>query len=162
MPYMGLMFGSFDALKRGIGWLKVGWLVAILIVYWCYLVIRTLSTNITVPQVHHHFTSVTFEDMFCGALAGVISKAGIFPMDLVRKRLQVQGLRRTAELPRHSASMLMCMREVVRHEGFLALYKGLVPGMVKAAPASAVTFLVYGKTREVLEWWKSKGRSVET
>ncbi|RUS13541.1 mitochondrial carrier domain-containing protein, partial [Endogone sp. FLAS-F59071] len=65
MPYMGLMFGSFDSLKRGIGWLKV----------------------------HHCLpsTSVTFEDMFCGALAGVFSKAGIFPMDVVRKRLQVQG-----------------------------------------------------------------------
>ncbi|RUS12706.1 mitochondrial carrier domain-containing protein [Endogone sp. FLAS-F59071] len=133
MPYMGLMFGSFDALKRGIGWLKV----------------------------HHCLpsTSVTFEDMFCGALAGVFSKAGIFPMDVVRKRLQVQGPRRTAyvirDLPQYSASMFMCMREIVRHEGFLALYKGLVPGIVKAAPASAVTFLVYGKTRELLEWWKS-------
>lgn len=37
------------------------------------------------------------------------------------------------------------MVEIVKREGFLALYRGLMPGLMKSVPATAVTFLVYGQ-----------------
>lgn len=31
----------------------------------------------------------------------------------------------------------------VRHEGFLGLYKGLIPSLLKVVPAASITYLVY-------------------
>ncbi|KAL1918435.1 uncharacterized protein VTP21DRAFT_3095 [Calcarisporiella thermophila] len=128
MPYMGLMFGAYDAIKRGLWWLEE----------------RELW-----PTFMHGT-----EDIVSGALAGVISKVGVFPMDVIRKRLQVQGPSRNQyvieDVPRYSKSMFVCARQVIRHEGFFALYKGLTPGIIKAAPASAITFWVYGGMKDLL------------
>lgn len=76
-------------------------------------------------------------------------------MDLIRKRLQIQGPHvdsyAIANAPRYKTqSVYFCLREIIRTEGFLALYKGLIPGLIKAAPASAVTFLVFGKSIEFI------------
>ncbi|RUS31414.1 mitochondrial carrier domain-containing protein, partial [Jimgerdemannia flammicorona] len=163
MPYMGLMFGSFDAFKRGIEWLKVSGVSSVqkLRKSVCAITLHALTQTIAL-QERNHFptTNSTVEDTLCGALAGIFSKTGVFPMDVVRKRLQVQGPHRKdcviANVPRYSGPMFLCIHQIIKHEGFFALYKGLVPGIVKAAPASAVTFLVYGKTREVLERWREE------
>lgn len=49
-------------------------------------------------------------------------------------------------VPRHSERVLATVREILAKEGALALYKGLLPGLVKTIPASAVTFFVYEST----------------
>jgi solute carrier family 25 thiamine pyrophosphate transporter 19 len=100
-------------------------------------------------------TPTAVEDTVSGAVAGVAGKVGIFPMDLVRKRLQIQGPTRTqyviSNIPVHPSNVLRCIFEIVRNEGVFGLYKGITPALMKAAPASAVTFLVYGWSCDVLE-----------
>ncbi|KAJ2814299.1 mitochondrial thiamine pyrophosphate transporter, partial [Coemansia erecta] len=39
---------------------------------------------------------------------------------------------------------------IVRNEGVLALFRGLTPALVKAAPASATIFFIFGHTRDLL------------
>lgn len=82
-------------------------------------------------------------------------------MDVVRRRLQVQGRHRTdyviASIPEYSRkSVLACMRAIVQKEGALALYKGLVPGLVKVGPASAINFLVFEKSKRILLYFKHR------
>lgn len=100
-------------------------------------------------------------DGTCGALAGILSKCGVFPLDVVRRRLQVQGRHRTdyviASIPEYSQkSVLACMKAIVQKEGALALYKGLIPGLVKVGPASAINFLVFEKSKRLLVYFKHR------
>lgn len=101
------------------------------------------------------------QDGTCGALAGLVSKCGVFPLDVVRRRLQVQGRHRTdyviASIPEYSRkSVLACMKVIIQKEGALALYKGLVPGLVKVGPASAINFLVFEKSKRILLYLKHR------
>lgn len=122
MPYMGSMFLSYDLLCSSFQWLRdEGFLSAD----------KKLS----------HTT-------IAGSVAGALSKTIVFPLDTIRKRLQVQGPHRNgyiiSSIPQYSkTSILSCMTTVVKTEGVGALYKGLVPGLLKAAPASASYFLVF-------------------
>ncbi|KAI9105020.1 mitochondrial carrier domain-containing protein [Phlyctochytrium arcticum] len=88
------------------------------------------------------------EDFISGGAAGIIGKTAVMPFDVVRKRLQVQGPTRNSyvvgEVPRYPSSFLSCVRQIVHHEGVLALYKGLLPSVLKSGPSAAVTFLMVG------------------
>jgi hypothetical protein len=53
------------------------------------------------------------------------------------------------------AGTFAAFRDIVRVEGALALYKGLPVALIKAAPNSGVTMLVYSSTLSFLEKWKS-------
>jgi len=82
-------------------------------------------------------------DAVSGGLAGIVAKTGTFPLDLIRKRLQVQGPTRTRyvlgdRLPVYTG-VWRTARDVLRVEGVRGLYRGLVVSLVKAAPLSAAT-----------------------
>lgn len=85
-----------------------------------------------------------------GVVASVVAKTGTFPLDLVRKRIQVQGPTREkyvhrGSIPRYDESLNSwgIMKQIVRREGVRGLYRGLTVSLVKAAPASAVTMWTY-------------------
>ena len=86
-----------------------------------------------------------------GGVAGSLSKALVYPLDTARKRLQVQGPYRSAfsQVPKYDG-VFCTMVDIIRKESVFALYKGIVPGIVKAGPASAVTFVVYGTMQRLL------------
>ncbi|KAG0087368.1 mitochondrial thiamine pyrophosphate transporter [Podila epicladia] len=173
IPYMGIMFGSYDTLKQLASWLKT----------------KATNDDASISALSPDQKSLSrvllgLEDMLCGAMSGVISKTGVYPLDMVRKRLQIQGsdqqkaitsipssqpavagllpgpgsgsgtgVARTAStsLEAMPTTVRKTMAHIVRQEGYLALYKGLLPGILKAAPASAVTFLVFSQTGALLE-----------
>jgi len=86
-------------------------------------------------------------DAMAGIVAGVVAKSGVFPLDLIRKRLQVQGPGRGqvagGAIPEYGRGVLKTGRAIVAREGWRGLYKGLGVSLVKAAPASAVTMWSY-------------------
>ncbi|KAG0260280.1 mitochondrial thiamine pyrophosphate transporter [Mortierella polycephala] len=186
IPYMGIMFGTYDTLKRVASWLKDKANVE------SSYSKRTItapskppttaesgvsSSEISSEKLPAKRTAGQFllglEDLVCGALSGTISKTGVYPLDMVRKRLQIQGseqqritasvyspqsVTKTAatsgskaaveELP---TTVRGCLVHIARKEGYLALYKGLLPGLLKAAPSSAVTFLVFSQAGAFVE-----------
>jgi len=93
-------------------------------------------------------------------MAGVLAKTGVFPLDTVRKRLQVQGPTRGRyvhkNIPVYTGGVVKSMKDILRVEGLRGLYKGLTVGLIKAAPASAVTMWTYERTMVVLRWWEDK------
>lgn len=79
--------------------------------------------------------------MVAGGVGGACLWTSIFPADVIKSRVQIQGL---------SASMLSVGMDIVRKEGFLALYSGLTPTICRTIPATAVLFLVYEYTKKFL------------
>jgi solute carrier family 25 (mitochondrial thiamine pyrophosphate transporter), member 19 len=92
-------------------------------------------------------------DATAGVIASVMSKTAIFPLDLVRKRIQIQGPTRGRYIygdMTEYKSALGALRTIVRAEGFRGLFKGLPISLIKAAPASAVTVWTYERTLNFL------------
>ena len=99
-------------------------------------------------------------DMLSGALSGIVSKTAVYPMDVVRKRLQVQGPSRKhyviPSIPEYATrSWFKCMKLIAAQEGVSSLYKGLTVSLIKVAPAISMTFFVYEKTKDTIINWKS-------
>ncbi|KXS09815.1 mitochondrial carrier [Gonapodya prolifera JEL478] len=103
------------------------------------------SRNATAWQVPW---SRTWDDLVSGAIAGAISKIAVMPLDTTRKRLQLQFPHRLrlahSSVPSYPSRFLPAILQILRDEGVRGLYRGTVPGIVKAAPGSAVTFAVVG------------------
>ncbi|KAI8870144.1 mitochondrial carrier [Ramicandelaber brevisporus] len=97
---------------------------------------------------------IAYTDAVAGGMAGLVSKTLVFPLDTVRKRLQVQGPSRKlyadAAVPRYSRSAWTTARQIIRHESVLGLFKGLVPGLIKSGPTAAATFFVYGTMKDLI------------
>lgn len=102
-------------------------------------------------------------DATAGMMASIIAKTAVFPLDLVRKRIQVQGPSRSRyvyeNIPEYSTAR-GAIRSILRTEGFRGLYKGLPISLIKAAPASAVTLWTYEQTMRFMLGWDSGAEAV--
>ncbi|KAI4155331.1 MAG: hypothetical protein L6R39_001253 [Caloplaca ligustica] len=92
-------------------------------------------------------------DASAGIISGILAKTGVFPLDLIRKRLQVQGPTRS----RYAGGSIPVYRGVwatgrcvISNEGWRGLYRGLGISLVKSAPASAVTMWTYEHALKLL------------
>ncbi|CAD6196150.1 unnamed protein product [Caenorhabditis auriculariae] len=83
--------------------------------------------------------------LFSGALAGTTAKTVLYPLDMVRHRLQMNGFERKGfgKASNYSQGMVRTMLMVVRNEGWYGLFKGLWPSQIKAAANSGCAFLFY-------------------
>ncbi|KAG5917207.1 mitochondrial thiamine pyrophosphate transporter [Claviceps africana] len=92
-------------------------------------------------------------DATAGVVASVIAKTAVFPLDLVRKRIQVQGPTRGryvyGDIPEYSGA-LRALLSIFRGEGLRGLYKGLPISLLKSAPAGAVTVWTYERSLKML------------
>ena len=92
-------------------------------------------------------------DATAGILASTLSKTGVFPLDLARKRLQVQGPTRTRYIHRNIPEyrgVFHTLQTVFKNEGLRGMYRGLTVSLVKAAPASAITMWTYERALQFL------------
>ncbi|KAI0432140.1 mitochondrial dicarboxylate carrier protein [Xylaria sp. FL1042] len=92
-------------------------------------------------------------DATAGVLASVVAKTGVFPLDLVRKRIQVQGPTRSRYIHRNIpeyTGTVRTIRQILTQEGVRGLYRGLTVSLMKAAPASAVTMWTYERVLNFL------------
>lgn len=87
-----------------------------------------------------------YNSMLSGSAAGLIAKTIVYPFDLARKRLQIQGFQHGRKgFGKHFRcnGLLDCLSMTVREEGVRGLFKGLIPSQVKAAVTSALHFTAY-------------------
>ncbi|KAJ2479462.1 mitochondrial aspartate-glutamate transporter agc1 [Coemansia sp. RSA 2320] len=75
-----------------------------------------------------------------GAVAGGIGAAAVYPIDLVKTRMQNQRSAVVGEMLYKNS--VDCFRKVVRNEGVLGLYRGLGPQLVGVAPEKAIKLTV--------------------
>lgn len=76
----------------------------------------------------------------CGSIAGLISSTATFPLDLVRRRLQLQGHSRSSKV---YGSYVGAFTDIVKTEGWRGLYSGILPEYYKVIPGVAIAFCAY-------------------
>lgn len=110
--------------------------------------------TLRIPLSSASFLPFGSSDAVAGMTASVLAKTGVFPLDLVRKRLQVQGPTRARyvhkNIPEYRG-VARTIATIVRTQGVRALYRGLTVSLMKAAPASAVTMWTYERTLKVMK-----------
>jgi len=84
--------------------------------------------------------------MLYGAIAGVCSEATTYPFEVVRRRMQMQGGRSTADLVfgrKALMSVATTLRAVTRESGWKSLYAGLGPSCIQVLPSAALGYYTY-------------------
>ncbi|KAI9776944.1 MAG: mitochondrial aspartate-glutamate transporter agc1 [Geoglossum umbratile] len=98
----------------------------------------------------HHFA--------LGSMAGAFGAFMVYPIDLVKTRLQNQRSQRVGEMLYKNS--IDCATKVVKNEGFRGLYSGVLPQLIGVAPEKAIKLtvndLVRGKFTDQTSgkiWW---------
>jgi solute carrier family 25 phosphate transporter 23/24/25/41 len=76
----------------------------------------------------------------CGSVAGLVSSTATFPLDLVRRRLQLQGQSRSSKV---YGSYAGAFKDIIVTEGWRGLYSGILPEYYKVIPGVAIAFCAY-------------------
>ncbi|XP_020105985.1 mitochondrial adenine nucleotide transporter ADNT1-like [Ananas comosus] len=135
IPYVGLNFAVYESLKD--------WLVK--------------SKPFGLVGEDSDLSVVT--RLACGAAAGTVGQTVAYPLDVIRRRMQMVGWKDAASIvtaegrskePLEYTGMVDAFRKTVRYEGFGALYKGLVPNSVKVVPSIAIAFVTYEVVKDIL------------
>ncbi|KAM4697529.1 electrogenic aspartate/glutamate antiporter SLC25A12, mitochondrial [Rhinophrynus dorsalis] len=81
-----------------------------------------------------------------GSIAGAVGATAVYPIDLVKTRMQNQRSSFVEELMYKNS--FDCAKKVLRYEGFFGLYRGLLPQLVGVAPEKAIKLTVNDFVRD--------------
>jgi solute carrier family 25 phosphate transporter 23/24/25/41 len=82
-----------------------------------------------------------------GAISGGFSASIVYPLNVLRTRLQTQG---TIMHPPTYSGIGEVLRITLKSEGPRGLYKGLTPNLLKVAPAMSISYVVYENAKRIL------------
>lgn len=123
-PYSAIDLFTFETLKKGI-------------------VVR----NMKAKGLKHEEDALpsNFSLALIGAFSGAIGASAVYPLNLLRTRLQLQG---TAQHPATYTGIWDVTRRTIQGEGVRGLFKGLTPNLLKVVPA--VSIVSYGAMQKIL------------
>ncbi|CEJ58313.1 hypothetical protein PMG11_06974 [Penicillium brasilianum] len=99
---------------------------------------------------HCHEDDVTLNNFWTGtigAISGGFSASVVYPLNVMRTRLQAQG---TVLHPTTYSSITDVARKTLQTEGPRGFYKGLTPNLLKVAPAVSISYVVYENSKRML------------
>ena len=91
----------------------------------------------------HHFQVKkvdTVSTLGMGAASGLFAQTICYPLDTVRRRMQLKGST--------YSSTLNAFQTILRNEGGGAFYLGMVPNALKIVPNNAVRFFIYSTLKD--------------
>lgn len=126
-PYSAIDLGTFEFLKTSL--------------------ITYNARRLHLPVDHPDCKPGSFGTGAIGAFSGSFGASIVYPVNLVRTRLQAQG---TKAHPRMYTSALDCARTTIRTEGFKGLFKGITPNLLKVIPSVSITYVVYENAKTIM------------
>mmetsp|Transcript_73405 Transcript_73405/g.153213 ORF Transcript_73405/g.153213 Transcript_73405/m.153213 type:complete len:303 (-) Transcript_73405:130-1038(-) len=84
--------------------------------------------------------------LLMGAGAGIIAQTACYPLDTIRRRMQLKG--------QNYNNTLHAMKTIISKEGALGLYKGMSANTLKVIPNNAIRFMVFEHLKGSA-WFKS-------
>jgi solute carrier family 25 phosphate transporter 23/24/25/41 len=85
----------------------------------------------------------------CGTASVTCGQVFIYPLALVRTRLQSQ-VGTSVRQPQEMYSMMGTIRNIIQRDGPLGLYRGFIPNFIKVAPAVSIRYVVYERCCQTL------------
>lgn len=91
----------------------------------------------------------TGSSIACGAIASAMGQFAAFPLDTCRRRMQVAGF--DAQSSAKATRLGAMWKEIGKEMGVRGYFRGILPNLFKALPASAVSFVAYEHVRGTFE-----------
>ncbi|EXC19375.1 Mitochondrial substrate carrier family protein B [Morus notabilis] len=92
-------------------------------------------------QSHRPHDSSILVSLACGSLSGIASSTATFPLDLVRRRKQLEGAGGRARV--YTTGLFGTFKHIFRTEGLRGLYRGILPEYYKVVPGVGICFMTY-------------------
>ncbi|KAE8355258.1 mitochondrial carrier domain-containing protein [Aspergillus coremiiformis] len=134
LPYAGMSFLTHDTVGD---WLRS----------------PELSQYTTIPgsesqskKGSHRVQLTAAAELFSGALAGLVSQTSSYPLEVLRRRMQVGGVVGDG----HRLGIAETARTIWLERGFRGFWVGLTIGYVKVIPMVATSFFVYERMKWTL------------
>ena len=86
-------------------------------------------------------------NLTAGAFAGCFAQSISYPLDTIRRRLQVQGRVGKVEYK----GMIDCGLKIYKQEGFKGFFRGIWVNAARAGPSQAVQFASYNFLKRHLD-----------
>ncbi|CAA7406382.1 unnamed protein product [Spirodela intermedia] len=102
----------------------------------------------SVWQLERPSDNVALVSLACGSLSGIASSTVTFPLDLVRRRMQLEGVAGRARV--YDKGLFAAFRDIVQSEGLRGLYRGILPEYYKVVPSVGIVFLTYESLKSFL------------
>jgi len=131
--------GSFMALYKGFvpTLTSLGPFIAI-----NFAVFDTIKSNFMPEEINSELVRAMYILSF-GASSAIISQSICYPLDTVRRRMQVKGST--------YSSMANAYSTIINKEGVLGLYRGLLPNTIKIVPNNGLRWLFYTNLCRMLD-----------
>jgi solute carrier family 25 phosphate transporter 23/24/25/41 len=126
-PYSAIDLGTFEFLKSRVTAYK--------------------AKQLNVPLDHEDAVPGSFATGCIGAFSGAFGASVVYPINLLRTRLQVQG---TILHPQRYTGVVDAARKTITNEGVRGLFKGITPNLLKVVPAVSITYVVYENSKKLL------------
>ncbi|KAI8928994.1 mitochondrial carrier domain-containing protein [Entophlyctis helioformis] len=130
VPYAGIDLAVFETLKQTyIGWAR--------------------TRNAGGTELHNgDYNLSTPMILTFGMVSGTCGAVLVYPLSLVRTRLQAQG---TPSHPTFYTSSFDVIAKTYAREGLFGFYKGLAPTLLKVVPAVSISYWVYEHSKRALD-----------
>ncbi|KAI3447721.1 hypothetical protein Pfo_004386 [Paulownia fortunei] len=92
--------------------------------------------------------STVLVSLACGSLSGIASSTATFPLDLVRRRMQLEGAAGRARV--YNMGLFGTFGQIIRTEGLRGLYRGIMPEYYKVVPSVGIVFMTYETLKKLL------------
>ncbi|WOL14974.1 mitochondrial substrate carrier family protein B-like isoform X1 [Canna indica] len=99
-------------------------------------------------QVERPCDSPVLVSLASGSLAGIVSSTVTFPLDLVRRRKQLEGA--AGRAPVYKTGTFATFGHIIRTEGFRGLYRGILPEYYKVVPSVGIVFMTYETLKSIM------------
>lgn len=132
LPYAGVSFLTHDTVGD---WLRSPSIAQ-------YTTIPASESKPKKGSRHPQLTAAA--ELFSGAVAGVVSQSSSYPLEVIRRRMQVGG----AVGGGQRLGIIDTGRKIWLERGFRGFWVGLTIGYIKVVPMAATAFFVY----ERLKW----------
>ncbi|GAA5844020.1 hypothetical protein JCM5353_000550 [Sporobolomyces roseus] len=126
------------------------------------------STSLSTPSRSKRDKPKPAVHLIAGGLGGMCGSVVTAPFDVVKTRLQSDLFqqRSTKQITRQGIKGLLynfvdtgkILRDVYKHEGPTALFKGLGPTLAGVVPGRSINFFVYGNGKHLYAEWFNDGK----
>jgi len=99
-----------------------------------FAIFDTIKTNFMPEELNSEFIRA-FYILGFGATSAILAQSICYPLDTVRRRMQVKGSTYT--------SMANAYKTIIRSEGVIGLYGGILPNTIKIVPNNGLRWLFY-------------------
>jgi solute carrier family 25 phosphate transporter 23/24/25/41 len=80
------------------------------------------------------------EKLACGGAAGAVAQTFTYPLDVIRRRMQVCASKAVSY---QHATALDAFMYILRNDGITGLFKGMLPNYLKVVPAISLSFVTF-------------------